>query len=457
MDQPREPEPAWWHRLSGPPRRAGKPVPPGSPAAAGSGSPAGRLRGDLLWNLGSFAFAAAAVAILNLLILRYYNRDALGVFAQVFSVYVLFSQFSALGVHFSVLQASAAHAADRRQCGQILAGALPLMLVLSVACAGVYWLARWPIANWLGSPGVARGIEASTLGLLLFGINKGLQGMVNGLEWMRSFALLQVARPVLMFAAFFVLVAAGAGGSDAAWVLTASEAGAFVLAAGLLAARGYFVRPTREAWAWMGRHLSFGVRSFGVGALTALSTRMDVLLLGYFWSDAEVGVYALPAMIAAGLYQVLVVLRNNLNPRIVRRWADGDRAGVESLAAQTRRRVYPLAAIAVLAILALYWPAAGLVKHGDVIRQGWGPLAVLLLGVWAVSGYLPFNQVLMLARRPAVQSGVVVLATAASLLANLALVPWLGAYGAAAATSFYQVFQNLLVVLLARRMLKLAL
>ena len=63
-----------------------------------------RFRRDVIWNLASLAFLAVAGVGINLLIAATGGPDALGVFQQVFAVFVIASQLAVFGVHVSVLR-----------------------------------------------------------------------------------------------------------------------------------------------------------------------------------------------------------------------------------------------------------------------------------------------------------------------------------------------------------------
>jgi O-antigen/teichoic acid export membrane protein len=60
------------------------------------------------------------------------------------------------------------------------------------------------------------------------------------------------------------------------------------------------------------------MKSFFSNVLLQMNTRIDVLVLGLFWSDHIVGIYSFAATLAEGVYQLLVVLRTNYNPMLVR-------------------------------------------------------------------------------------------------------------------------------------------
>ena len=54
---------------------------------------------DVIWNVASYGIMAVSGVVINVIIWLVYSPDVLGVFNQVFAVYVIASQFAVAGVH----------------------------------------------------------------------------------------------------------------------------------------------------------------------------------------------------------------------------------------------------------------------------------------------------------------------------------------------------------------------
>ena len=64
----------------------------------------------------------------------------------------------------------------------------------------------------------------------------------------------------------------------------------------------------------MHNHLRYG-RSVVISGLSLeLNARVDVLVLGGFLSSSYVGLYSFVAMLIEGFYQLIIVVKNFLNP-----------------------------------------------------------------------------------------------------------------------------------------------
>jgi O-antigen/teichoic acid export membrane protein len=406
------------------------PVPP--PRAS-----AGRFQSALAWNIGSLAVLGVSGIALNALIGALYDASALGVFNQALAAYIFFSQAAVGGLDRSVLKEVAASSEERARRAAILAAALVPGLALAALATLGFWFARGPIGAWLESPGTAEGIAWATPGLFFFALNKLLLAAVNGLSRMRAFAVYQSLRYLLILTALggFALL-------DRERAHAAHLAGVFSFAEGVL-----FLVLAIEIWlqlggplerGWRARirpHLSYGLRSVGSGVLLELNARVDVLMIGWFLSDADVGVYTFAAMIVEGLYQLLVVLQNLYNPILARELAARRLAELHATIQRGKRRTY--LGMAVVAALALWlFPVAlALLTDKPAFAASELPFRWLMLGIVLCAGYIPFAQTLLMAGFPGTHTLYMVLTVLINVVGNAILTPRLGLAGAAIATS----------------------
>ncbi len=400
-------------------------------------STAGRFQAALFWNLGSLAVLAVAGIALNALIAALYDEAALGVFNQAMAAYVFFSQVAVGGLDRSLLKEVAACAHERARVGATLGAALVPAGLLAALATLAFWLAREPIGRWLESPGTAEAIAWATPGLYFFALNKVLLAAVNGLQRMRTFAVCHALRYVL------ILVALGGFALfDRERTQAAHLAGVFSFAEALLflvlalevwrQVRG----PVAPGWTALVRpHIRFGLRSLGSGVLLELNARVDVLMIGWFLSDRDVGVYAFAAMISEGLYQLLNVLQNLYNPILARGLAARALAELHATIQKGKRRTYQgMLVVATLAVL-LYPFALSLLTDKPGFEGSVIPFRWLMLGVGLCAGYIPFAQTLLMAGFPGTHTLYMLLSVGINVIGNALLVPRLGLAGAAIATA----------------------
>lgn len=417
----------------------------------------GRFSRDVLWNVGSLGVLGASGVVINSVILAVQGQAALGVFNQVFAFYVVTSQLAVGGLQFSALKHCSYNQDDMRECSNIASSALMLVAAVSLAVGATLWELRGLIGRMLESEAVSLGIAFSIPALLLFSINKVLIMSINGLRHMRAFAMFQALRYVLILCGVVVVMALRYPGSHLALSLLFSEVVLFVGLALYVHLRVFRLSFSfsAEHRAWMRRHVSFGLRGFLSGVLVEMNTRVDILILGYYLTDAAVGVYSFASTFAEGFAQLTTVMRQNIDPVVGRAFSQGDKEKIRGIARKVRRTFVPvmimlgIAAAAAFPLLVFLLGQLGPDK-GDY--RSWGVFAILLCGTVMASGYRPFLSILLQGGRP----GAFTLLMTCSVLANailcFCLVPVLRLYGASLATATVYVLEAAAIVVLAKRL-----
>lgn len=401
------------------------------------GESSGRFQRDVAWNVASLVVLAASGIALNVLIGRLYGAATLGVFNQVLAAYIFFSQLGVGGVNLSALKSIAEDPGNKARTTSIVVGSLVLALALSSLATLAFLFVRGPASRWLESPGVALGMTAAAPGLFFFGLNKVLMSVVNGLRRMRAFAAFTALRYGLILAGLFLWVQrdpARTRGDELAFVFSFAEGILLLVLVAEVGRQLHF--PVRGDWKdWVPAHFAYGAKSFASGVLLELNSRVDVWMIGIFMADSAVGIYTVAGMAAEGIFQLLVVLQNNMNPILARQIAHGRHDEMRATIVKGRRWTYAgMAGVAAVAI-ALYPRAVELVFVEPAFAQSWAPFALLMLGILSASGYIPFGQILLMAGRPGWHSAFIAATVALNVLGNWLLIPRYGLPGAAAATA----------------------
>ena len=92
-------------------------------------------------------------------------------------------------------------------------------------------------------------------------------------------------------------------------------------------------------------HIKFGIKALFSGIFVELNFRIDVIILGVFTSDAVVGIYSFFSLIAEGLYNIYVVIKNIINPKIVKIIKSKNIQDLRSFVYSYIKIVYPLSLV----------------------------------------------------------------------------------------------------------------
>ncbi|MEO6709067.1 MAG: polysaccharide biosynthesis C-terminal domain-containing protein, partial [Planctomycetota bacterium] len=211
-------------------------------------------------------------------------------------------------------------------------------------------------------------------------------------------------------------------------------------------------RHASELARWSREHFSFGVRSVVSALLLELNAKVDIWMLGLWLDDASVGVYSLAANLAEGFFQLIIVLQNNFNPRMANLIAAGKHAELDALIARARRWIVPSFAAAALAAAAVYPWTLPLLAKDPSFHDSWLSFAILAGSIGALAAWLPFGNLLLMARHPAWNSLLMILVVGVNVAANAVLIPRFGIAGAALGTAIAFLVFALLLKLFARRL-----
>lgn len=392
------------------------------------------FRLDLIFNYASLAILAASGLVANLVVARLMGEAALGVFNQSFAIYIACSQLAVGGVHISVLRSVAQAESHSEGQAPIVASGLVLAFGLGAVLCAFVLLSRNMWGLILGSPEVVDSLSWVGPALLLFSLNKTLLATLNGQGRMRAFAVLQASRYIVLVAALTVLAGYGRPAAELSSALLYAEVAVLLGATPCLLARLALGRRHVQK-PWLKHHLMFGAKGALSGVFVELNTRVDVLAIGWFSSDADVGRYSLAAVFAEGLYQCLIVVKNQMNPVLAKLLADRHHGRIIDLVRRSWRYLYPGMTGTYLVGLAVFHVVLTYHLQSPSPREALVCYAILGAGVLAVSGFVPFDSVLLHSGRPGYHTLLTFFVTGTNLILNLLLIPLWGIAGAALATA----------------------
>lgn len=409
------------------------------------------MRADLVFNLISIGIMGLSGLLINIVIAMHYNAASLGVFNQVYAIYIFASQLAVIGVPASVLKYVAEFGTSAEKCRTIISSAILLAVVFSsLVCVAVF-SGRYLIGSFFDSPGVTCGLLWGGGGLFFFAVNKVLLSAINGLERMKVYAVYQSFRYISMLVSLLVLAMIDWPGDALAFIFTISEILLFIVCVFTL--RSFIIPGRGEFVFWIQKHVHFGVKSFVNALLLELNTRIDVLMLGYFCNDSQVGIYSFAAMLAEGLFQLLGAVMRVVTPKLVILYASQEIDRLKKFSRNVMLKTY-LGMILFAALFVLTYPYwICLLTDKQELRDTWNIVAILSCGVTFASGYVPLRNILMGAGFPGWQSIQTSFLVLINILGNLCLIPLFGLDGAAMGTALSLASIPLLLKVMTRRVL----
>jgi O-antigen/teichoic acid export membrane protein len=389
----------------------------------------------------------ASGLLLNAGLAQGFGRTGLGLFNACLSVVLILGQLGSLGINAAVAYQVPSTKSTGGQYQPILRAAVRSTVFASGVVSGVLILATELLIS-SNSSGYLSGLRFSYVAVFLLPFNKVLISYLNGVGDIKKAGLANASRFVLML--LFLGVAAN---FDVSWKtvpVIISLAEVSLLAALVLITRSSLIYPKESKDESKYRQksiLSFGARSIPAVFLLDMNTRIDVLILSLLKGAEVVGQYTVASTFSEGLFQMAMVTRLVIDPRV----ASLNSSGMTKELIHFLRRHIALTYLVMVPLIAvsifLYTPVVELLFSKENSSGSLEIYVFLAAGVLLASGFIPLTNLLNQLGDPLGQSFLLCCLTGLNIIGNLVLIPSLGAAGAALATAFSQaMFVPLLLV-----------
>lgn len=407
---------------------------------------------DFLWNISSLAVLAISGIAVNLLIASLGGGAELGVFNQVFAFFIFLSQICVGGVHYAVLKeiSNVCHSKDELSdigtAGLLLSGGLAFVVVL------VCMPFTGHVGHLLQSPAVGTGLNMALPGVVFFAVNKVLLNMLNGLRHMRAHAIFQAIRYLLLVGSICCVFIFEVNSLWLSGTLTITEALLTLLMIPYVHFRANKISLSRldRLIVWARMHFLFGARGMLSGVFTELNTRVDILVLGFFFDDSRVGVYSFAAVFAEGFAQIPLVLRRNLDPLFGACIAEGKLMEISHLIQKTRAVFFPLMIVLGTLSTAVYAGGLPLLVSDPIYRESVWVYGILAAAIAITAWSRPFGGLLLQAGMPGTYTTMTLIALAVNFVLAALLTPTFALIGCAFAAAAAFAVEAIIIVVVAR-------
>jgi len=288
------------------------------------------------------------------------------------------------------------------------------------------------LANVFNMPELTGLIEIIAFSLLFLVVNNTLLGLLNGLREMKSYSFRIVFRSALLLVFTILFVGIGLGIKGAVLAVLSSEVGTLFLL--IFISRNFFnfviqdyVKNTREL-------VKFGSQLFLASAIYMVNTRADMLLVGYFLTDKDVGIYAIAVAFASVFQMVPGTISTVTYPMMSENYGKRLHQATEILINKTMK--YLLIASSIVAILIIF-------SAHDIIFWLIGPeflpavipLTILIFIMLFFGPLAATGSAFSAAGRPDIAFKLNLMRLVPNIALDILLIPRLGITGAAIATA----------------------
>lgn len=390
----------------------------------------GEFEKGIAWNYIATGLMALNGFVCNFIIAYFYNAEAVGLYNRIYSYYLVLSQISVFGIHMSVGQSVPKEEKKSERLQELLSSALLLTLIVSGIVIIAIRCVLNVTENLIGySNYVAMG---NILGaLVLFSINKVIIFFFNGLSMMKEYAWLQSMRYIVLGVSVFVQALMKIPVENLVICFLIAEIAVVILGLVILAKCKF--RLTKIKKQDIIKHFDFGKKIFLSNLVLDLNTKVDIISLGFLLGDDYyIGIYSFAVMFIEGFYQVLVVIRRSINPKITQFYY-----GIEKCK-DSFFRAYKLTSwtawITYVGILVGYFCICFIMGDGEYF-YGLLPIAIIGISILITKKQILYGNIFSQIGKPELETKVNIITVGSNILFNIVLIPLWGINGAALATS----------------------
>lgn len=306
---------------------------------------------DSAWTFISYIILAFSGVIINILIGNNYGPAGLGVFSQALALYMILSLIAVCGLNNSVLKYIAQYNSETEVVKNIFTTAFILTLAFSIFLVIVLQLLSYRFSSIFFNRDVTKAASIIFLSLPFFALNKIFMALLNALRHMKTYALIQSLRWILIisFILFSIFLKKQIHFIFFSFLFTE----VILLSYFLIYYIKYF-NLKHNSSGWFNKHLIFGSKSVLLGFLSETNNKIDVFFISFFLSNYNVGVYSFAAEIARGLLSIGTVVQLNVNPIVSDLWEKRNREALSSYTRQIMKFMFKLIMFVIIAAAVIY-------------------------------------------------------------------------------------------------------
>ena len=195
-----------------------------------------------------------------------------------------------------------------------------------------------------------------------------------------------------------------------------------------------------EGWVWFRSSIPFGLTAM----MQLINGRTDILMLGFFREDADVGIYRVATQIAAVVVFGLQIVNSIQGPHIAHLYAKGEMKRLQRMITRSSQLVFLLALPAVLLII-FFGPLMIRTLYSPEFADSYVPLVIICFGQLINASFGSVGSLLNMTGHEKDTTKSIFVGATVNVLLNLLLTPTWGPIGAATATTVTLIVWNVIM------------
>lgn len=391
-----------------------------------------KLALDVGWVFISQVVSLVAGIFLSVILGKFLGASHFGIYTMVYTLYTIASLVGGFGIPPAVVKYAAEYKEDKNKLDIFISCSIINSVMFGVITGILLFILSTHLANIFNMVELTVLIKIIAFSLPFLVINNTLLGLLNGLRDMKSYSFRTIIRSSLLLICTVLLVITGFGVKGAVVALLLSEVGTLLLLIFLL--RNIFNFVICDYVITTKRLLRFGSQLFIANAIWMTNTNVDKLLIGYFLTDTDVGIYAIALSFAQGLLMIPRAISTITYPMISEYHSKVQHEAIGTLI--NKSMTYSFVVLSILGLLMIGLSRNIILALLDVsFLSAMLPLAILILGVILFGTVGSVGSAFSSINRPDIAWKISAVGFIICFILDILLIPIYGVNGAALGTT----------------------
>jgi O-antigen/teichoic acid export membrane protein len=410
---------------------------------------------DVGWTLSSSIIVIIIGMVLNIIIGNLFSAQGLGLYSITLTIFLITSTLASLGTHTAVIKYTAQYSKNTNKVNQLVSTGFVMMFLSGICFAVIVFMLSPLLANIFNMPQLRGSLRIIALTFIFHIVNKGLLGFLNGLREMKEYAIIESLSYILILMFTMIFCAAFHTIQSVIFAFPVAELLLFLIL--FLISRRHFRFNFTEFRRNTVELVKFGAPLLFSGMISQLNSKIDLLLIGYFMLDKDVGIYTAAFMFARGLMIFPSAIQRVTNPAITEFYYNNSLQRIENLVNTVMKYSFIILSVAAILLSFFFKDIIAMIYPGNVeFVNAVLPCQILLLSMIFYGTIVSVGTAVSSSiGRPDIALKLSGITLIINLALNCGLIPKYGIVGAAIATGISLILSFCMVIFLQKRLLKI--
>lgn len=382
--------------------------------------------------------------ILTIILGRYLGAEDLGLYRMSSTIYGFVILIAALGIPSAIIKYVAESKQDQEKINSLVSSCILTSFIIGIVISIIFYLCAGCISKLFNMPNLYTLLIILSIIFPFALVSNVLLGFLNGLRYMKQYAIATVFQGLFTFVVSFLLIYLGYGVQGVIISMILSSMGYFVYI--LYISKNYFQFTLSNYITNIRETLNFGIKVLLSNGINQINYQADTILIGYFTNAVYVGYYSIAVMLSTFFWLIPQSIQAITYPAISEYWSKNNLEAIQMIVDKSIKYSACLLIPIGMLVTFLSQPIIDTI-YGNNFDVAILPLQILILGT-IINGSLqrPIGSILYAIGLPDLNLKIFTFAAIGNIFLNILLIPLIGIVGASIATTFSYIFITFLIL-----------